>query len=273
MMSMDRTIDYLSNGEISFLLKRLKAHDRQTFEHSLRTADYALQIANQFNFTDEEQAVLVRSALVHDIGKLQISAAELHSKTRSCETNRQLLYQAEHGVQLLQHCIEAGLVDREIILYQQENLDGSGTYGMKADQLSISSRILRVAHFFDSYIYGAKTGRALLIREAFDELFCWRGILFDSFVVDALYAITYPNIELKESGDMMHPVKLQQEIEELRADLIAAYQQFDHLTHPSVVRISEQLDHKLNLYQKMQSEQIKNAQDFPEENKYIGCPQ
>ena len=58
--------------ETAKLLSWLRAWDEQTYQHSLRTAGYAFQIASQMHMAWQDRRDLLVAATLHDIGKRTI---------------------------------------------------------------------------------------------------------------------------------------------------------------------------------------------------------
>lgn len=132
----------INNEQIHFLLERLRRYDPYTHDHSKRVAQYALDIANQLDFSEEKKEILFRSALLHDIGKINIPV-EILNKRGTLQGNdwQYIKDHPQQGVFMLEKLIEDGLVDKDIILYHHENLDGTGYLGINEPNLSLSVRV------------------------------------------------------------------------------------------------------------------------------------
>jgi len=78
----------------------------------------------------------------------------------------------------------------DIIKYHHENYDGSGcTLGLVAEQIPLTSRIIRVASKYDLLTQPRDTTRALNHQEAVDELSKGAGKEYDARVVRVLSEI------------------------------------------------------------------------------------
>lgn len=242
----------MNNHQVYFLLERLKRYDRHTYDHSKRVAQYALDVANQFYFSEEKKAVLFRSALLHDIGKLNIPIKILNKREMLQKNEWQnVKNHPQQGVCILEKLIDDGLVDRDIILYHHENLDGSGYFGINEPYLSLSVRILRVVDSFDAMTSLRSYKQAKLLNEAFEELYRWKEIHFDSDVVEKLYYLLVKQDQTKSTMDETVLIKLQGEIDFLRRQLLLEYITNQEFTKPSIIHISDLLDKKINEYNKI----------------------
>jgi putative nucleotidyltransferase with HDIG domain len=61
-------------------LKQLREFGDYTFDHSLKTADYSLEVAKKLELSKEDTDLLVSAALVHDIGKVYVDHEIINKK-------------------------------------------------------------------------------------------------------------------------------------------------------------------------------------------------
>lgn len=89
--------------ETTKLLSWLRAWDEQTYQHSLRTAGYAFQIASQMHMVWQDRRDLLVAAMLHDIGKRAIPKQILRKSTRLTDEEYKLIRKhAEIGSYILQ---------------------------------------------------------------------------------------------------------------------------------------------------------------------------
>lgn len=129
----------------------IDAKSAYTFSHSTNVAKYARATAFELGFEKPEVSVLNRAALLHDVGKLGVSsrildkAGPMTDEERS-EMQRHPVYTWE----ILQRVNAFAGFARTASLHH-EKLDGSGyPWGVKAEELDISSRILCVADMYEA---------------------------------------------------------------------------------------------------------------------------
>lgn len=171
----------------SFLLKRLEQHHKETFWHSLRVASLCSAISDALTMEPKVKEVLLRSALLHDIGKLMIDRRILNKQEQLTDQEwKTVKKHCEDGAEMIRNLQLDAAIDLDVIRYHHENLDGTGYTELKEDQLSMSVKIIRVADSFDA-MTGPRTYRsALSVQQSFDELFRWSGIHFEPLVVKTL---------------------------------------------------------------------------------------
>lgn len=152
------------------LVTMIEQRDSYTAGHSQRVARYCQLIAREMGCTKEEQNLLYKAAMLHDIGKIAIPDSIL-LKPDKLTSNEYAIIQ-EHvdvGVKILQNVpIFQELV--EIIHCHHEKYDGSGyPKGIAGDAIPKLARIMMVADAFDAMttnrIYKHKKSSAVAIKE------------------------------------------------------------------------------------------------------------
>jgi HD-GYP domain-containing protein (c-di-GMP phosphodiesterase class II) len=98
-------------------------------------------------------------------------------------------HHCRYGADMLELEAMKNRIDMDIILYHHENLDGTGYDGLTHHGLSLGVRIVCVTDRFDAMTQPLAYGRTNSWEDAFEELYRWRGILYDPSVVDALYTL------------------------------------------------------------------------------------
>jgi putative nucleotidyltransferase with HDIG domain len=188
--------------QADFLLKRLKRHHAPTYQQSLLTAHYALELAKALGYTDKEQQVLYRTALLHDIGKLHISRDILDNRHRLYDGA--LLQLQEHpklGADILESFIASGAVDGEAVLHHHENLDGTGyPFGLTWKSISLNARVLRIVSNYTT-LTDERTSIGLSHHEALEELYCWSDVLFDAELVELMNHLYRERVQPKRDKE------------------------------------------------------------------------
>ena len=143
----DKTIDAicLAFAEI------IDAKTPFTYQHSNGVADAAVDIGRHFGMSHGELKKIRRAGLLHDIGKLGVSNTILEKPGKLSSEEFALVRQHPyHTFEILRRvpafadfCADAAA--------HHERLDGKGYWlGLKAEQLSLTARILAVADVFDA---------------------------------------------------------------------------------------------------------------------------
>jgi putative nucleotidyltransferase with HDIG domain len=128
--------------------------DLETYNHSLRVALYAAELAQALELPDPaESRAIGRAALLHDIGAGQVPVEVLHRNpaTLGAAERAALLRHTERGAEML---LEAGVHDPvclDVCRNHHERCDGSGhPRGLVREEISTPSRIVAIADVFDA---------------------------------------------------------------------------------------------------------------------------
>ena len=129
------------------VLNKMRKHSLETYYHLVHVANIAGLIAQDETLGLDREAIsrIYTAGLLHDIGKLAVSANLLHSK---CDENGKELIQQTHIIEGKKMLDEILWDDRivEIACHHHERLDGSGyPQGLKDKDLSLEDRIVQVA--------------------------------------------------------------------------------------------------------------------------------
>src|SRR5262249_2335086 len=117
----------LEEANFSFataLVTTLDARDRYTAGHSAAVAIYARDIATRMGLTEEEVARAHLSGLVHDIGKIGLSAGVLEKPgTLNLEERREMQKHSEIGERILAKVASYAEI-ASIVRHHHERVDG-----------------------------------------------------------------------------------------------------------------------------------------------------
>ncbi len=124
----DANID-LENANLSFataLVTTLDARDRYTAGHSAAVAIYARDIAVRMGFPDEESGKAHLAGLVHDVGKIGLSAGVLEKPgALTLEERREMQRHSEIGERILNKVASYAEI-ASIVRHHHERVDGGG---------------------------------------------------------------------------------------------------------------------------------------------------
>jgi putative nucleotidyltransferase with HDIG domain len=177
---------------IDGLVQALAARDNEVSGHSDRVAYSTSLMAKELGVepASDEYEVIVRGALLHDVGKIAVRDAILHKPGSLTE---------EEWVEMRDHAVRGyGLVQAypflaapaQIVLSHHERWDGKGyPRGLKGEEIPLGSRIFAVADTFDA-ITAARPYRPARTRaEAVEEIVRCRGAQFDPRVVESFLTV------------------------------------------------------------------------------------
>lgn len=181
------------------LVNKLKATNQETYYHSIRVMEFTLKLLNETAFagitsySDIEANIILKGALLHDVGKLYIDKAILNKPSALSDTEMEQMKQ--HTV-LGYNALKEELLHDErdilenICLYHHERIDGSGYVGLT--ELPLYLQIVAIADVYDAlrsdrvYRQGLPKQKCLeIIRDSRD-----RSGAFDDALVSCLDKVT-----------------------------------------------------------------------------------
>jgi putative nucleotidyltransferase with HDIG domain len=161
---------------------------RDTFKtgHQKHVAELACAIAEEMNLSGEKIREIELAALVHDIGKVSVSADLLTRPDRLGETEYNIIKNhPQTGYEILEKAELPEFIGR-IILQHHERLNGSGyPHGISGDDIILEARIMAVADVVEAIASQRSYRKALGIDGALKEITRYKNLLYDSDVVDA----------------------------------------------------------------------------------------
>jgi len=189
---------------IGGLVRAIEARDPYTRSHSENVMRYAMGIAEVMNISPEEAALIRRSAIIHDLGKIGIPDAILCKRGKLTGQERGIMEQ--HPLVAVRILAEMEFLGGElpIVRHHHEWWDGHGyPDGLAGLRIPRGSRILSVADAFDAItsdrVY--HTGRSL--GEAMQEIQRGSQQQFDPDVVAAIVRwVDQVRSRLGDGGDV-----------------------------------------------------------------------
>jgi putative nucleotidyltransferase with HDIG domain len=176
----------LSVGTLEALARAIDAKSPWTAGHSTRVARFAVATARTMGYDAPSIERIGRGALLHDIGKIGLSADILDRPGPLSSVEMALV--REHpavGARILEplpHCADI----LPIVLQHHERLDGRGyPAGLAGDAIALDARIVAVADVYDAMTSRRPYREGVDPRDALTYLLQGRGSHFDGAVVDA----------------------------------------------------------------------------------------
>jgi putative nucleotidyltransferase with HDIG domain len=171
------------------ILNQFVGNDKFTQNHSYRVSVYATTIAAEMRLPEEQIEDVRAAALLHDIGKLEISRDILYKAARLDEGETQeMRSHVERGVKMLKPV--GGSLRRilPIILAHHDRFDGSGYHPSKGEDIPVEARIIAVADAFDAMISDRPYRKGMMPTEGRDAILKGVGSDYDPVVVKAFEA-------------------------------------------------------------------------------------
>ena len=144
--------EMMSNRVHSEALLRLTAHDFETYSHSVNVSIYALALGKELGLDETEMIKLGTGALLHDLGKSNISSSIINKPGKlTIEEYEEIKQHPDLGYEILQEMGETDKVILDIIKHHHEKLDGSGYgKGLIGDLIKLEIQIVTVSDIFDA---------------------------------------------------------------------------------------------------------------------------
>lgn len=160
--------------------------DEYTKGHSDRVAAFALVLAKELRLQMGELKTVVASALLHDVGKIDIPDEVLKKDGKLTEEEfAQIKRHPELGVERLGDRTFPWDV-RPIILAHHERLDGKGyPFGLAGDQIPRGARLMSVVDVFDALTSDRVYRKAFSVEKALDIMLSDSGKAFDPEILAA----------------------------------------------------------------------------------------
>jgi putative nucleotidyltransferase with HDIG domain len=185
---------------VLLILRQFISKDKYTQNHSYRVSIYAVRIAAALRFDNERIEDVRAAALLHDIGKLDISRELLYKAARlTSNESEEVGKHIERGAEMLQPV--GGALHRilPIVLAHHDHFDGSGHHPTSGEDIPLEARIISVADAYDALTSDRPYRRATTPFEAKEIIVKGSGSQFDPDVVGAFSsAFTAGQMEVPE---------------------------------------------------------------------------
>jgi putative nucleotidyltransferase with HDIG domain len=171
---------------VLMILRHFISKDTYTENHCHRVSVYATVIASTLELTPPQIEDVRAAALLHDIGKLDISRDLLYKAARlTREEYEEIKQHVNKGIEMLEPV--GGSLRRviPIILAHHDKFDGSGYHPTSGEEIPVESRIIAVADVYDSLTSDRPYRKAMSPFDARDVIVKGSETEFDPKVVAA----------------------------------------------------------------------------------------
>ena len=170
----------------------LSRHDRMTTGHSERVRAYAVMLGEEIGLSKAELEKLNWAALVHDIGKLDVSAEILNKPGRPTNDEWAVLRTHPGAGYFHVQPLRPWLGDWvDAATQHHERWDGGGyPLGLAGTQISLAGRIVAIADAFDVMTAARSYKKPLGAEQARAELTLNSGTQFDPHLVRSFLQIS-----------------------------------------------------------------------------------
>lgn len=197
--------EIIGNGTLTLDLVDLRSYDDYTHAHSVNVAMICGVMGIGMGLKEKELAKLVQAALLHDLGKLEISQEILNKPERLTKEEFEIMKShAMKSYELIADRLDISPEVKAAVLYHHENVDGSGyPLGIDGSRQTRYTKILHVADVYDALVSKRPYKEPYSPYEALEYLMGGCDFLFDREAVESLlkYVPFYPKGMLVQLTD------------------------------------------------------------------------
>jgi cyclic di-GMP phosphodiesterase len=181
---------------IDGLIDMLELHERDGRGHATRVARLTMALADELAVEESSLLELYHSALLHDIGKLDIPSSILRKPALLDADEWQIMRtHPQVGYDLLQKLPRFSRT-AEIVVAHHESYDGGGyPCGLRGDEIPVGARILAVADAYDSMTIPHTQRPPMPPAMAVQEIERCSGSQFDPYIASALGDVLVHSVE------------------------------------------------------------------------------
>ncbi len=164
---------------------RLKSKDEYTYLHSVAVCALMINLGRRLKVPEHKIEEVGMAGLLHDVGKTSIPESILSKPGKLNEEEWETVRNhPQRGHDILEASEGVTDIALEVCLRHHEKMDGSGYPGnIKADQLSIFSRMSAVCDVYDAITSQRSYNKPLSASQALGKMQSWSGH-FDPLVLD-----------------------------------------------------------------------------------------
>jgi diguanylate cyclase (GGDEF)-like protein/putative nucleotidyltransferase with HDIG domain len=172
---------------IESLALAIEAKDHTSHKHLQRVRVFAVEVAKNLGFPEEEIEALRAAALLHDIGKLAIPEHIINKPGRlTPEEFEKMKIHTLVGAEILQRVAFPYPV-APIVRSHHERWDGAGyPDGLKGDQIPGGARVLAAVDCLDALASHRQYRNAMSLDAAMEKVASMSGSAFDPKIVEVL---------------------------------------------------------------------------------------
>ena len=171
---------------VLMILRHFMSKDSYTAHHSQRVCAYATTLGGIMELSNDVIEDIKAAAMLHDIGKLDISRDLLYKAAKlTNEEYEEIKQHVSKGIGLLEPV--GGSLRRviPIVLAHHDKFDGTGYHPTKGEAIPLEARIIAVADVYDSLTSDRPYRKAMSPFEARDIIVKGSSTEFDPKVVAA----------------------------------------------------------------------------------------
>jgi putative nucleotidyltransferase with HDIG domain len=173
------------DGTVKTMSKIVETRDPYTSGHEANVAIISCKIAKEMRLPEGQTEAIHIAATLHDIGKISVPSEILTKPGHLSDLEMEIIKTHCRVAYDILKTIKFPYPVAKIILQHHERMNGSGyPQGLKGDKILMEARIIGTADVIDAMASHRPYRPALSVDVAIEEIVKYRGILYDSTVVD-----------------------------------------------------------------------------------------
>src|ERR1700686_3557388 len=186
---------------IESLALAIEAKDHTSHKHLQRVRVFAVEVAKELGFPEDEIEALRAAALLHDIGKLAIPEHIINKPGHlTPEEFEKMKIHTMVGAEILERVAFPYPV-APIVRSHHERWDGTGyPDGLKGEQIPVGARVLAAVDCLDAMSSHRQYQNAMSLDAAMEKVASMSGTAFEPRIVDVLKR-RYPELEMMVQSD------------------------------------------------------------------------
>lgn len=182
------------------LAATIDAKDKYTSGHSLRVAQYSVEIAKKMGLSEKDQEDIYLIALLHDIGKIAIPDEIINKTTKLTDEEYQVIKNHPKAGSEILSSIESMPEIKDGARWHHERWDGKGyPDGLDSDSIPKKAQIISVADAYDA-MTSTRSYRSVLPQDIVkSEIQKGRGSQFNPEIADIMLSLM-----AEDKGYSMH---------------------------------------------------------------------
>lgn len=168
--------EVMKNRDVLVQLTDIRTKDNEMYVHATNVCMMSVLIGINMGMSATQLKELAIGALLHDIGKVELTYDDESPDMRKHHTWR--------GFELLKNKREFSLLIAHVAFQHHEALVGGGIpRGLASDEIHIYAKITAVANMYDNLLFDESMGRRLLPYEACEHMMALAGTKLDREVL------------------------------------------------------------------------------------------
>jgi len=180
-----------SSNAVLFDIFQVMAHDYGTFAHMMNSATYAVLLAYAFGISGERELIEIgQGALLHDVGKLDISQKILAKRDKLSQDETQIIKQhPASGFRKLAPRTDVSWGQLMMVYQHHERCDGRGyPAGLLRSEIHEWARLCAIADVFDALTNDRSYRNAAALDDVLQYFDAQAGKGFDEEMIRCLIA-------------------------------------------------------------------------------------